>query len=245
MSKQRVASIDWDELAELDALWSVLTKDGGPGDAWDLDEFWSTGEAQISDTINRLSRFGMTLGGTALDFGCGVGRLSRGLAKHFSSTTGVDISTEMVRQAEELNDEVDGLTFQTLGPTGLDEFDEASYDLVHTRLVLQHLHSPREIRATLDGLARLMKPGGFLVCDLVVSAPPKQRLQLRRRAYETLRSVGLETETLVKRGIHPMVTTAVPRGEMTKWVEKNGLRFMSADEGPNAKVFYIIQKPLH
>ena len=38
--------------------------------------------------------------GTALDFGCGVGRLTHALAPHFERTYGVDVSSTMIEQAQ-------------------------------------------------------------------------------------------------------------------------------------------------
>lgn len=38
--------------------------------------------------------------GVALDFGCGVGRLTRALAAFFDRATGVDISSSMIEEAK-------------------------------------------------------------------------------------------------------------------------------------------------
>jgi ubiquinone/menaquinone biosynthesis C-methylase UbiE len=40
---------------------------------------------------------------SALDFGCGVGRMARSFASQFESYTGVDISEAMIEQAREWN----------------------------------------------------------------------------------------------------------------------------------------------
>ena len=41
--------------------------------------------------------------GTALDFGCGVGRLSQALTKYFEQVAGVDISHTMIAKAKEVD----------------------------------------------------------------------------------------------------------------------------------------------
>ena len=65
-----------------------------------MEEFFATGEAEFA----HVSRVAETLGrpgrrGRALDFGCGVGRLTRALGERFESAIGVDISAGMVEQA--------------------------------------------------------------------------------------------------------------------------------------------------
>ena len=40
---------------------------------------------------------------TALDLSCGVGRLTRAMACHFSHCTGVDVAETMIEQATRLN----------------------------------------------------------------------------------------------------------------------------------------------
>jgi SAM-dependent methyltransferase len=41
--------------------------------------------------------------GVALDFGCGLGRVTRALAGRFASCVGVDIASSMIEQAQALN----------------------------------------------------------------------------------------------------------------------------------------------
>jgi ubiquinone/menaquinone biosynthesis C-methylase UbiE len=40
---------------------------------------------------------------SALDFGCGVGRLTRALSRYFNQSYGIDISASMIKKAQELN----------------------------------------------------------------------------------------------------------------------------------------------
>ena len=55
---------DWDRLAEVDALWAVLTRPGRKGGRWDVDEFFATGEDEIAhvfaiaDSLGRPARAG-------------------------------------------------------------------------------------------------------------------------------------------------------------------------------------------
>ena len=63
-----------------------------------------TGIDHVEDTFDRLKGLGFaSWGGTALDFGCVVGRLSQALCKHFDRVIGVDIAPSMIALAENFN----------------------------------------------------------------------------------------------------------------------------------------------
>ena len=58
-----------------------------------------TGEDEIAVLIDELRSLGFVADGSALDFGCGVGRLSIPLSKRFAKVIGVDIAPTMVELA--------------------------------------------------------------------------------------------------------------------------------------------------
>jgi ubiquinone/menaquinone biosynthesis C-methylase UbiE len=77
--------------------------------------------------------------GTALDFGCGPGRLSAGLAAAgFSRVVGVDVSTTMFAKAREIVDD-DRCEFVHDDGTELATVADDSIDLVYSCRVLQHM----------------------------------------------------------------------------------------------------------
>ena len=78
---------------------------------------------------------------SALDFGCGVGRILIPLAQLCDKAVGVDVSDAMLAEARR-NCDYRGLSNVGLIST-LDELtDDRQFDLVHTYIVLQHL--PRQ-----------------------------------------------------------------------------------------------------
>ena len=90
----------WQKLGATDPLWAILTDPTKRGNRWQLDEFWATGVAKIAAVIADVARLRPKLPrDTALDFGCGVGRLSQALAGHFHTVHGVYIAESMVAQA--------------------------------------------------------------------------------------------------------------------------------------------------
>src|SRR5690348_15286318 len=97
--------LDWERNASSDPLWSILTDREKKNRIWDEDEFFKTGELEITRVFEYMDKHGISVGkrGSFLDFGCGVGRVSRALARRFSSGYGVDVSSTMVKLAENYN----------------------------------------------------------------------------------------------------------------------------------------------
>lgn len=157
---------DWTVLGSAEPLWAVCVdptkRDGG----WDDTEFLASGAAEIDTALARLEELGISPHrGKALDFGCGAGRLSHGLARHFDAVVGVDISEPMLAEARRLNRDTGQVTFLHNDATDLAMLDSASFDLVYTDLVLQHLPPPLA-RGYLDELLRVLRPGGALVLGI-------------------------------------------------------------------------------
>lgn len=179
----------WESLAEHDALWAVLTDDSKSGGKWDISEFMATGEAEIDAVMTHLARFGCTpdRGGVALDFGCGVGQLTRALARRFTSCTGVDISRAMIREAHLLNPPPNCryvVSAQTTLP-----FADGTFSIVYSNIVLQH--SPRTIsNEYIREFLRVLAPDGVLVFGVQDSfaAPNLQSLLTRTQHILHLRS---------------------------------------------------------
>src|SRR5438132_3030227 len=88
----------WDRLGTFDPLGAILTE----GRQWQPDEFFQTGRAEVEELMGHLRSLGLELpAGRALDFGCGVGRVTQALAEHFGSVHGVDIAPSMIRLADQ------------------------------------------------------------------------------------------------------------------------------------------------
>src|SRR5690349_15678614 len=108
---------EWDDLAGLDPLWAVLSqpafaRDGGG----DVEAFFATGDGEVSGALDVARELGLPVRyGSALDFGCGVGRLTRALAARFERCVGVDVSPRMVDAARRLNADVPNVEFTANG----------------------------------------------------------------------------------------------------------------------------------
>ena len=93
----------WEDMGDLDPFWSILTEPGTKHGNWDIKKFFETGSDEISCLISAAERLGLPKQREwALDFGCGVGRLTRALAPLFQNVVGIDISKSMLRRAVDL-----------------------------------------------------------------------------------------------------------------------------------------------
>jgi SAM-dependent methyltransferase len=160
----------WDAFAQTDPLWAVLTSPEKRHGAWDVDEFFASGEEEISRVFARLDetcrRHGVSPQlGDALDFGCGVGRLTQALAGRCERVTGVDIAPHMVELAARYNRHGDRCRFTVLERDDLRMFPDASFDLVYTAHVLQHMEQ-RYAASYVREFLRVMRPGAVAVVEL-------------------------------------------------------------------------------
>src|SRR5205823_2698739 len=152
---------DWEELAGIDPLWAILSAPEGRDGRWQLEAFFISGETEIEQALadGPATRPGRRE--RALDFGCGVGRLTRALSSRFAECYGIDISARMIELAQDLNRDRPGCTFVLNDRPDLSQFDSSSFDLVYSSLVLQHMPSPEIALGYISEFLRLVRPDGL------------------------------------------------------------------------------------
>jgi SAM-dependent methyltransferase len=197
---------DWEELAEHDPLWAILSVDEKARGGWDVEEFFDTGGAEMDRVMDRSRQLGYpTANERALDFGCGVGRVTRAMASHFAAVVGVDISPTMVESARNLNETCSTCRFEVNDRADLRRFADGEFDLVYSNIVLQHIPRIDIIEGYIREFVRVLRHEGLLVFQLPTAIPIRYRLQPRRRAYSALRAIGAPPVFLRGRlGLHPI-----------------------------------------
>jgi SAM-dependent methyltransferase len=161
----------WDGHARRDPLWAILSEPTKKGGRWDTERFFQTGVAEISHILYHLRLRQITIvRRRALDFGCGVGRLSQALAPYFARVDGVDVSPAMVGLARSCNRHGERVTYHANDRPDLSVFPDGTFDLVVSSIVLQHIE-PAVATRFLRELCRVLAPGGALVFQL----PARQR----------------------------------------------------------------------
>lgn len=150
---------DWIRLGEQDPLWAVYVAADKRGGRWDPAEFLATGRADVARSAAWLASVGVRpQWGRVLDFGCGAGRLTQALAHYADEVVGVDVSPPMLTVARELDPDP-RCSFVLNEASDLACFESASFDLVYSNLVLQHL--PADVTdGYLREFVRVLRPGG-------------------------------------------------------------------------------------
>ena len=219
---------DWEDLGDLDPCWAILTSPERRFGRWDLDEFFRSGEVEIGRLTADMQRLGYPVNRQrALDFGCGVGRLTRALAPHFRHCYGVDVSAPMIAAARKLNTAFPNCEFVLNGDPDLRIFPRGHFDLIYSVLVLQHLPTRAAIVAYVADFARVLAPGGLIVCQIPSHIPLRRRLQLRRRLYGILRGLGVGPEVLYHRlGLFPIRMISMPEQHLRPLLNAAGAQVL-------------------
>lgn len=153
---------NWAAFGKSDPLRAIL----GHAESWDVDQFFATGVAEIDDILRQVVELGLhPEHSTALDFGCGVGRLTQALARHFDACHGVDIAPPMVERAREYNTFGDRCRFHLNQAPNLAIFADDSFDLIYSNITLQHME-PVYAAAYIKEFVRVLRHGGVLAFQL-------------------------------------------------------------------------------
>lgn len=153
----------WDAFGKLDPLWAILTWNGHEEGRWKLDEFLATGREEVAELMEHLERLELRVErGRALDFGCGIGRLTQALCDHFDRCDGVDIAPSMIARARAANRYGERCQYHVNDRPDLRLFGAGSFDLVLSIIVLQHMEPAYSTRYMREFI-RVLRPGGVAV----------------------------------------------------------------------------------
>ncbi len=213
----------WTRLGDQDPMWAVLTDRGKRG-RWSPEEFLATGVDEIAAVTARLDELGLDVGRErALDFGCGAGRLSHGLATAgFGEVLGCDISPTMLDKAREIVPDAACRFVQVTG-TDLSAVETDSVDLVYSCRVLQHM-PPALAHGYVREFWRVARPGGVVVFQM----PTQPSASVAGRV---LAALPVPVARLLRRG---MEMHGTPEPEVRALVESLGARVVAADPDTSA-----------
>src|ERR1017187_3979981 len=127
---------EWNRLARKDARYYVAFGRRQQAD----DEFAAT----AADVVRRISEEFVRLPPVPqhrrfLEIGCGIGRLMAPLSAHCDEIHGVDIADEMVTLGRARLAGIAHAHLHWARDSDLSGFDDASFDLVYSYAVMQHL----------------------------------------------------------------------------------------------------------
>jgi len=206
----------WDRQAHADPMWAILTDPSKAGGRWDADEFFETGVREVSAFMEQAAAWGKPVArGSALDFGCGIGRLSQALAGHFDRVYGVDISPKMIELARTHNRKGARVEYVCNPESELKRFADGSIDMIYSWITLQHVR-PRYARRYVTEFLRVLAPGGLLLFQ-----------------YPS-RPIGLGVRLARWRALlarpRPMYMNGMDRDEVVELLERDGGRVLDVSQ---------------
>jgi ubiquinone/menaquinone biosynthesis C-methylase UbiE len=212
-------------------LWSILTHPERKDNRWDKNEFFETGVWEITQSLEQVAALYPGLKkGRALDFGCGVGRLTQPIAQHFEQAYGVDISASMIRQAKEFNQYGSRCQYIVNPKDDLRIFPDKYFDFIYSNITLQHM-PPRYSRRYLAEFMRVLAPDGALLC------------QIPSRPRDPGSTLGRATRAFYYRYLwdilHPstpyMGMYGIPKDEIERLITRHGGRIIHTAPDPAAE----------
>lgn len=188
LKASRAMKRTWNRLAQRNAMHFI----DSARDEWDPSDFVESGARTLQTIFDSVDYHPQ--GESALDLGCGLGRMSIALAQKFDKVLGVDVSEEMVGRARILTAEVGCANVEYWCNTGVDLAFVAddSCDLAFSYIVFQHIPIGEIVIGYIAELARVVKPGGTVLFQIPV--------------YKQDRSVDLwkAAQALVRLGLWPL-----------------------------------------
>jgi SAM-dependent methyltransferase len=238
---------DWDAFGRSDPLWAIITDPSKLGRRWEPEDFFAMGVQEIDALMKEVAGLGLEFPRRrALDFGCGVGRLSQALASYFDEVHGVDVAPSMIEGAERFNRHGDRCRFHVNSVDSLALFAENYFYFIYSNITLQHIE-PIYTKRYLAEFLRVLAPGGVLVFQLPHRpfSPFKQWVKhsLASTALSVFRRFGYLSRPI-------MVMNGIAHDEVIRLLECHGGKMIKVVDDPSAgrdwrSYRYFVAKPNH
>lgn len=236
---------NWNRFGETDPFWAVLAWPGMEAGRWDVDAFFATGREEISDVMAYLDELGVPLEhGIALDFGCGVGRLTQALAHYFDQVHGVDISETMIDLAQRLNRFGERCHYHLNLRDDLSLFADDTFDFVYSNITLQHM-PPRYARRYICEFLRVLKPTGIAVFQI----PSRPHHFIQRLVQPLKPTVFWRWYQKLRYGDEPVMNMyGIPKKDVVRFIESRCGKIIDIRPDNSADAAwesyrYTVQKP--
>ncbi|OHB72547.1 MAG: hypothetical protein A2W23_03635 [Planctomycetes bacterium RBG_16_43_13] len=208
---------NWDGFGKSDPLWSILSSPDKKGGKWQIDDFFETGVKEITAVMEYIESLGVNISRKkALDFGCGVGRLTQALTHYFDEATGVDIASSMIEQAKKYYRYGNKCIYRLNTANDLRLFPDKRFDLIYSNIVLQHME-PRYSENYIKEFLRILAPHGLIIFQL-----PGKRIQtLNNRIKRMMPAALLDYYNKIRYG-GTMEMFGIHRDDVLRLLGDNG-----------------------
>lgn len=225
---------NWEQFAKSDPFWAVLTHPDKKDGKWKIDELFKTGDEEIDQLMDSIGHH-VKNREQALDFGCGVGRLSQALAKTFKKVIGVDIAPSMILLANGNNRYPQICDFVLNETNDLKCFPNDYFDFIYSNITLQHMRA-RYIKGYLKEFFRILKPQGVAVFQLpshLTTNSPIKKLKQQLRANLPIPIIKWWT-----RGKPWIDMNAIPKEDVVRFLENHGAKILEVSKNNNASDYW-------
>ncbi|MEM3771809.1 MAG: class I SAM-dependent methyltransferase [Candidatus Micrarchaeia archaeon] len=239
----------WETLAEIDPKWAILSDPEKIGNKWDDKNFYATGIEQIEKLFNFIEGKGITINeGIALDYGCGLGRLTEALANKFLKVYGVDFSTKMIEGAIKNPMKSPNTEYLQCDGKDLSQFENDKFDFVISLLTLQHNENKTQLNL-INEFIRVTKKNGIIVFNVMVDLSILYSFEhiiyrvsskFANKILDTLSRLGYIGPGYFKQNLSVQVFN-VNRSKLEKILKEKGVSFEVYNENSH-EFLYILKK---
>jgi len=203
-------------LAQTDLLWALFGWRG------DIDELFLIGEREIEELMQYIKSLELDIPqGKALDFGCGIGRLTQPLCRHFDQVYGVDIAPTMVELANKYNRYSNKCYYYLNENEGLGLFSDNNIDFIYSAVAFQNI-APFYSKKYIQEFLRILAPNGLIVFEI-----PGEPRSIRQVIKTMLPSILLDLYYKIKyRGRPRIELHGIKREEVIQFLEENGAKII-------------------
>ncbi len=149
---------DWDKRARENAPHYIVNS----SKEWKDRDFYRSGEINVANDI--MPEMHRVCGGsrspldlTALEIGCGVGRMTKMLARIFGHVTALDVSKEMIDRARVNLADLHNVTLILGDGASLSAVPDESQDFAFSFIVFQHILTDVETRVDGDDVTNILR----------------------------------------------------------------------------------------
>jgi ubiquinone/menaquinone biosynthesis C-methylase UbiE len=180
----------------------------------------------------------------ALEIGCGNGRMTRELCQIFKHVYALDVSDQMIKQAEGFLKNLANVTLVHGNGVDLHMFQDNMFDYCFSYIVFQHLPTRRVAFAYVEEIFRTLKSGGIARFQFngywktVLERYPKKYL------VRLLGAFGIKRKSLLMTGyFDTWVGTYIPKGMMHRRMVEAGFQEVKVEDLGGTDVWAEGRKP--
>lgn len=244
---------EWDDIARENAFYGVASWDEfADPSSIDEERYWRSG-AVLAD--NLLAHLGLerTESITAVEIGCGNGRVTHRLAARCAAVWALDISPEMIARARQRWSALRNVKFEVGSGADLAPVPTASADVVLSFITLHHVTEPAVVLSYLRETGRVLKSGGRALLHLhTIERNPLRKIARRlagRAPFDAWWDRGFEP--LARQAPAPQAVVGkrvwqgcrVPVGDARRAVRETGLVLERAEGEGTFWTFLTLRKP--